>query len=243
LGFLVLIAIGWGILIVRVPMLLQGAFPSFLLDRDSGVARLGLSNQSAIKPWSQEIFFDTRSGACDWKMSREIDGTFFRFNTDLGTSKYRIICLDPNEGIYRLVSMDDSKVADRDFQFPHFPYQVNGRYGVAESFTNLRGNLTLLDFADESSKPKMFKVAGSSMVGGIKPIDGVDAFLRYRFVAPAAGTQPTHLVQYFSVDDDLVVKPGATWQVLFMGTIPSQSTTIFDEEIVSRCRCWKGWIR
>ena len=231
LGFLALIAIGWGILIVRVPILLQGPFPSFFLDRDSGIARLSLSNQNLLKPWSQEISFDLNSGSCDWKMSREIDGTFFQDATDRGNSKYRVLFV--GDGTYRLVSLHEPAIADREFQFPHFPYLINGRFGIAESFITGGGNLSVMDFADEGSEPKISKVAGVPIVGGLKPIDGVDGFLRVSFLA-SGNLKPTmRRVQYFSIGSDLVVKPGPVWQVLILGTIPSQSAAICNDEIVS----------
>ena len=59
LVLLLLMAVGWAILIVRVPILFTSqALPGFLLDRDSGIATLTHSNQDLNHPWPEEIRFN-----------------------------------------------------------------------------------------------------------------------------------------------------------------------------------------
>lgn len=230
-GFLALMGFGWAILIVRAPMLLQGDLPRFLLDRDTGLARLTLSNDDGHDPWSQEICFDVNSGALDWKMSREIDGTFFHVGTDKGNSKYRVLYL--GDGAYRLVSLHDSNIPDREFEFPSYLNQVNDRFAVGESNTFPKGSLTLMDFADESSTIKTIKLPGNSQGGGIKPIDGVDAFLRFQLLVPAFGNMTKYRIQHFNIGSDLVVTSGVTWEVLILGVSSYSCVANCGQEIVS----------
>ena len=219
LVLLLLMAVGWAILIVRVPILFTSqAFPGFLLDRDSGIATLTHSNQDLNHPWSEEIRFNLHSGTFDWKTSREVDDLFFATGTETNKNRKLLLRTNPNQmdGQFRLVSPSGAGLPDRNFQFPQPPYLVNERFVVGEE----TGNLLVLDCGDEDSVIQKTKVAGVPLVGGIRPIDDVSCFLRFQAIPIVGKNPPAYRVQHFRIDKDGVVKPGAVWQALDMGTAP-----------------------
>jgi len=221
---------GWLFLIFHVPMLLQQVFPDFLLDRDSGIATLALSNRNVQSPWSQEINFDVHSGELDWKMSREVDDVFFCSGTDPKKNEYRILPhhLQMTDGSYRSASPPGSGIPDRDFQFPQYPYQINDRFAVACDV----GDLVVMDFTDENLAIKGTKVGGIQIAGGLRAIEGVDGFLRFQNL-PVLGNPPSHQVQHFTIDENQNAVPGLIWQAISLSTYPYQCTENTGGQIVS----------
>ncbi len=230
LGVWVLLSLAWCFLIFQVPILFTQYRADFLLKRDSGTATLALANQDVFAPWSQEINFDVSSGSLDWDMSRELDDLFLKSGTDPNRDRHRILIVDqrPSNSSYRLVPPQGSGVPQRDFQFPQYPYQVNDRFAVTVD----AGNLFVMAFDDEKSATKTTSVGGFPVSVDIKPIEGVDAFLRFQDL-PNVGNPPAYQVQHFTIDEDLAAVPGVIWQMLNISPFAYQCVANSGDHVVS----------
>lgn len=230
LGVWVLLSLAWCFLIFQVPILFTQYRADFLLKRDSGTATLALANQDVFAPWSQEINFDVSSGSLDWGMSRELDDLFLKSGTDPNRDRHRILIVDqrPSNSSYRLVPPQGSGVPQRDFQFPQYPYQVNDRFAVTVD----AGNLFVMAFDDEKSATKTTSVGGFPVSVDIKPIEGVDAFLRFQDL-PNVGNPPAYQVQHFTIDEDLAAVPGVIWQMLNISPFAYQCVANSGDHVVS----------
>jgi len=178
IGVLALLVCGWGFLILRVPMLLQQVFPDFLLDRESGIATLALSNRNVQSPWSQEINFDVHSGELDWKTSREVDDLFLCRGADPKKNGYEILSLNLQltDADCRLIAPHGSGIPDRDFQFPQYPYLINDRFAVTAD----ADDLVVLDIVDVSSTKKEPKLAAPKSPADLSHLKALTAFFDFK---------------------------------------------------------------
>ena len=211
---LLLLVFGWAVLIFRVPILFNGFSPGFLLDRNSGIATLTHVNRDLKNPWAEEIKFDMRSGALDWKMSREVDDLFL---TAAGIDRRQYRRQDRNlilqlrgDGQYQFLAHPSSGLPDRKFEFPYYPSLVNGRFALGEE----AGNLLILDCGDEGSVVKKTPVGGVQLGGGLQCIDNVDGFLRFQTMPVVGKNPPSYQVQHFTINKNGTAIPGLVWQAL-----------------------------